>query len=75
MDEHLIGDRKGFETGIRDTIGGDFRYKVRPRDTPSKRKMIADLILSDMESNNGVFARNDVFIERVRSVPTEKENR
>lgn len=75
MDEHLTGTRKEFETWIRDTIGGDFRWKVRPRDAPSKRKMIADLILSDMESNDGVFPGNNVFIERVRAAPTEKENR
>lgn len=63
MDKHLTGTRKEFEAWIRDTIGYDFRWKIRPRDTPSNRKMVADLILSDIESNGGVFPANNVFIE------------
>ena len=73
MDEYLTGTRKEFEAWIWETIGGNFRWKVCPRDTPSNRRMVADLILSDMENHDGVFGGSNVFIERFRSMPTGKE--
>ena len=62
----MTGSREEFEAWIRDTIGDDFRWKIRPRDTPSNRKMIADLILSDIENGGGVFPGSNAFTERVQ---------
>jgi len=66
MSKHLTGSREEFDAGIRDTIGGDFRWKIRPRDTPSNRKMVADLILIDIENGGSVFPESNAFIERVQ---------
>jgi hypothetical protein len=65
MGEYLYYHREGFEAWIRKIIGSDFRWKVRPRDKPSNRKMITDLIQDTMKRNNGVFPKSDGFIERV----------
>ena len=62
----MAGSREEFEARIRDTIGDDFRWRIRPRDTPSNRKMIADLILNDIENGGGVFPGSNAFIERVQ---------
>lgn len=70
MDEYLTGTREEFEAWIRDTIGADFRWKIRPQDTRANREMVADLIRSGMERNNGVFPQNNAFIEPVGN--TEK---
>ena len=40
MDEHLTGTWEEFETGIRNTIGGNFRWNVRPQDNRWNREMI-----------------------------------
>ena len=66
MSELLTGNREEFDAWIRDTIGGDFRWNIRPRDTPSNRKMVAELISSDIESGGSVFAGSNAFIERVQ---------
>lgn len=65
MDEHLAGTWQEFETWIRDTIGSDFRWRVRPKDTPSHRHMIVSIILDEIERHDGVFPERDAFIERV----------
>ena len=62
----MTGSREEFEAWIRDTIGGSFRWKIRPRDTPVYRKMVADLILDAIEDSEGVFPESDAFIERVK---------
>jgi hypothetical protein len=54
-----------FEEWIRSTIGSDFRWCVRPRDTPSNRHMIARLVLGDKERNGDRFPDGNAFIERV----------
>ena len=66
MDEHLSGSWEEFEGWIRNTIGSDFRWKVRPPDTRLNREMIADLIRDSMKTHNGgVFPKSNAFIERV----------
>jgi len=65
MDEYLTCTWEEFEVWIRSTIGSNFRWKIRPLDNYSNRKMIADLIRDAMKRNNGVFPRNDAFIEPV----------
>lgn len=66
MGKHLTGSREECEAWIRDTIGRNFRWRVRPRDTPENRKMVADLILSEIENGGGVFPGSNAFIERVQ---------
>ncbi len=65
MDEYLNSSWEEFEVWIRRTIGSDFRWKVRPLDNPSNRKMIAGLVQDALKRNNGVFPKNDAFIERI----------
>jgi hypothetical protein len=67
IDKFLTGSKEDFDAWIRDTIGGNFRRKVRPLDLLSNRKIVANLILVDIERNGGVFPGSNVFIERVRS--------
>ena len=65
MDEYLTCTWEEFEAWIRITIGSNFRWKIRPLDNYSNRKMIADVIGDAMKRNNGIFPKNDVFIEPV----------
>jgi hypothetical protein len=65
MDKWLEGPWEEFEQWIRDTIGSDFRWRVRPIDKLSNRKMIAELVQNDIKENNGVFPENNSFIERI----------
>ncbi len=75
MCKHLPGGREEFDAWIRDTIGDDFRWKIRPRDTPSNWEMVADLILMDIESGGGVFPESNAFIERMRPKHGEGERK
>lgn len=68
MEKHLDGTWEEFEARIRETVGSDFRWRVRPQDTRStrsNRKMVADLILGDIERNHGVFPESNAFVERM----------
>jgi hypothetical protein len=60
----LEGTWQEFEALIRDTIGSDFRWRIRPQDTRSNREMIVSLILEDINRNNGVFPGKNAFIEK-----------
>jgi hypothetical protein len=73
MEEYLKGSWLEFEAWIRREIGSDFRWKVRPMDTHSKRKLVAELILDSQRRNKGVFPRNDAFIERINEPDGAKE--
>ncbi len=53
MEKHLDGTWKEFETWSKDTIGSNFRWRIRPRDTRSNREMIVSLILNGIRRNNG----------------------
>jgi hypothetical protein len=64
MDKYLESTWQEFEDWIRDTIGSDFHWHIRPQDTRSHREMIANLILGRIKQNNGVFPQKDPFIER-----------
>ena len=64
MEKHLEGNREEFEAWIRDTIGSNFHWRIRPLDTASNRKMIADLILDEIKQNKGIFPEGDTFILR-----------
>ena len=65
MSEYLECTWREFEAWIRETIGSDFQWRVRPMDNRSNREMIADLILNDLKNNNGVFPEDNIFIEKV----------
>ena len=54
-----------FEQWIRNTIGSNFRWRVRPMNKRSSREMVADLVQNDIKKNNGVFPDNNSFIERI----------
>ena len=45
MEDYLKGSWLDFEEWIRREIGSDFRWKVGPMDSPSKRRLVAELIL------------------------------
>ena len=65
MNKYLKGTWEEFEAWIRSTIGSDFRWKIRPKDQPAQREMIASLIEHAIKRNNGVFPQSNVFIERI----------
>ena len=64
IDDYLDGSWKKFEQWIRNTIGSDFRWRVRPMDKRSNRKMIVELVQKDNKENSGVFPEKNSFIER-----------
>lgn len=64
LDNYLDGSWEKFEQWIRNTIGSDFRWRVRLMDKRSNRKMVVDLVQNDIKENNGVFPDNNSFIER-----------
>ncbi len=66
MEKHLEGSWEEFEAWIRDTIGSNFHWRIRPLDTASNRKMIADLILAEIKQNDGVFPVEDTFLQRAQ---------
>jgi len=65
MDKHLTGTWEEFEAWIRETIGADFRWRVRPQDTPANREMVASLVLDGIKRSDGVFPRSNAFIEKI----------
>ncbi len=64
MNNYLDGSWEKFEQWIRNTIESDFRWRVRPMDKRSNRRMIAELVQNDIKENNGTFPEKDAFIER-----------
>ncbi len=44
-----------FETWIREKVGGEISWKVRPRDTKVNRMKVAMSILKTLERNEGEF--------------------
>ena len=67
MEKHLEGKWEEFEAWIRDTIGSDFRWCIRPMDTDANRKMLVRLILKDIKRNNGVFPTRNAFVEKIKN--------
>ena len=62
MDNYLDGSWEKFEQWIRNTIGSDFRWRVRPMDKRSNRQMIIDLVQNDIKKNKGVFPRRKIHL-------------
>ncbi len=66
MDKYLDGTWEEFEEWIREKIGSDFHWCVRPSDTATNREMVATLVLNDIKRNNGVFPAKNTFIEKAQ---------
>ncbi len=64
MDKHLTGTWEEFEAWIRETIGADFHWPVRPQDNATNREMVASLILDGIKRDNGISPQENRFIER-----------
>ncbi len=64
MEEDLTGTCEEFEAWIRETIGADFRWRVRPQDNATNREIVASLILDGIKRNNGISPQENRFIER-----------
>ena len=64
MDNYLDGSWDEFEQWIRNTIGSDFCWRVRPIDKRSNQQMIAKLVQTDIKENNRVFPEKNTCIER-----------
>ena len=60
----FTGSWEVFEAWVRQTIGGEFAWKLLWRDTPTHRQMIVDSIRTAMAANDGVFPTADTFLER-----------
>ncbi len=65
MEHYVTCTWEEFENWIRKSIGGDFRWKIRPLDNPSNRVMVTDTIKDAIKRNDGVFPDKNSFIERV----------
>lgn len=60
-------DWEHFETWIREKVGGEISWKLRPRDTKVNRMVVAMSILRSLEQNGGEFpSSGDAFIKIVR---------
>ena len=55
---------KEFEEFIKEAIGSDFLWKIRPRDTQVNRQAVMESIEKMVGSNNGSLPdRGNIFIE------------
>ena len=68
MNNHLDGSWEKFEQWIRNTIGSDFRWRIRTMDNRASRQMFAELVQKNIKENNGVFPEKNSYIERTRQV-------
>ncbi len=64
MNNHLDGSWEKFELWIRNTIGSDFRWRIRTMDTRASRQMLAELVQKNIKESNGVFPEKNSYIER-----------
>jgi len=64
-DTILSCDWSEFEDWIRQQIGGDFSWKIRPMDTEEFRAIIIESIKTTIRNNDGLFPKaGDMFIEK-----------
>ena len=64
LDRILAGSWEDLEAWIRETIGSDFNWNVRPRDTLANREMLVESISSAMKQHDGSFPERNAFLER-----------
>jgi hypothetical protein len=63
-EEVLSGTWKEFETWIREQVGSDFIWKIRPLDIKANRQAVMESILRTIKENNGTFPpKGNTFIE------------
>jgi len=63
-----------FEEIIRETIGSDFIWKIRPRDTGANRQAVRESIERMLREHNGSFPEEgDMFIELEKGKPASPE--
>jgi hypothetical protein len=65
VEKHLTGTWEEFEAWIRETIGADFHWRVRPQDNATNREMVASFIRVAFRGNKGSFPESNTFIENV----------
>jgi hypothetical protein len=67
---------KEFEELIKEAIGSDFLWKIRPRDTQVNRQTVMDSIERMVGNNNGSFPEGgNIFIEPEKSKAGPPEGR
>jgi hypothetical protein len=60
----LSGVWEEFESWIREQVGGDFIWKIRPLDIKANRQAVMESILRTIKENDGKFPpKGDAFIE------------
>jgi len=52
-EEVLSGTWREFETWIREQVGGDFIWKIKPFDIKANRQTVMESILSTIKKNDG----------------------
>ncbi len=63
-EEILSGGWEKFETWIREQVGGNFVWKIRPLDIKANRQAVMESILRTIKENDGIFPpKGDTFIE------------
>ena len=60
----LAGTWDDFESWIKEKVGGDIYWKIRPRDTKVNRMEVAQSIFETMKRNGGTFpSSGNVYVE------------
>jgi len=63
-----------FEEIIREAIGSDFIWKIRPGDTAANRQAVMESIERTLREQNGSFPEEgDMFIEPKKGKPASPE--
>lgn len=63
-----------FEEIIREAIGSDFVWKIRPGDTGANRQAVMESIVRMLREHNGSFPEEgDMFIEPEKRKPASPE--
>jgi len=66
-EEILSGDWEKFEAWIREQVGGDFIWKIKPFDKKANRQAVMESILDDFVKNpyaalHFIFSHSDVHL-------------
>ena len=63
-EEVLSGTWKEFETWIREQVGSNFVWEIRPLDNNANRQAVMESMVRTIKENNGIFPpKGDAFIE------------
>lgn len=64
LESVMSGTWEDFEAWIRETIEGNFIWKLRPPDTRANREMLVESIHDSMDRNSNLFPKGNAFLER-----------